>query len=41
MLISTVDSYMSNLFAFRTELDRAEVMEKVADVFRDVLRAHD
>ena len=41
MLISMVDSYMSKLFAFGTEPDRVEVMETVADVFRDVLRARD
>ena len=41
MLISMVDSHMSKLLAFRTEPDPVEVMEKVADVLRDVLRAHD
>ena len=41
MLISIIDSYMSKLFAFETEPDRVEVMETVADVLRDVLRAHD
>ena len=41
MLISIVDSYMSKLFSFETEPDRVDVMETVADVFRDVLHAHD
>ncbi len=41
MLISLIDSYMSKLFMLGTEPDRVAVMETVADVFRDILRAHD
>ena len=39
MLISMLESYMSKLFAFENEPDRTEVMETLADVFRDLLRA--
>jgi AcrR family transcriptional regulator len=41
MLISMVESYMWKLFTLGTEPDRVAVMETVADVFRDVLRAPD
>ncbi len=41
MLISMIDSYVSKLFMLGTEPDRVAVMETVADVFRDVLRARD
>lgn len=41
MLISMVESYMWKLFAFEGEPDRVAVMETVADVVCDVLRADD
>ena len=41
MLISMVESFMAKLFTFGIEPDRADVMETMADVFRDVLHVHD
>ena len=41
MLISLVDSFMARLFTLEIEPDRRDVMETLADVFRDILRARD